>query len=81
VQPVTISYMANMSCDPRVYAWFDDMSFVRHFFWILSLKSKGKISIILHRPLKVSLYLNRKHLAGDCYDCITRGFNQVLMEK
>tara|TARA_Y100000746_G_C15374781_1_gene395716 strand:- start:233 stop:976 length:744 start_codon:yes stop_codon:yes gene_type:complete len=80
VQPVTIFYLPDKNYDPRVYAWFDDMSFVQHFFWILSLRNRGEIRVILHKPLKVGSYRNRKDLAGDCYDRITRGFNQVLME-
>ena len=77
VQPVTIFYLPNQKYDPTCYAWFDEMSFVSHFLWVLSLSKQGQIKVIFHEPLKVSDYGNRKQLTESCRNLVEKSFIQL----
>lgn len=80
VQPASISYFAPNSKDTRFYAWFGEMSFVKHFFWVLSSKSIGHINLKFYPELKVSSFSNRKKLAEACFSEIQEGFTRELKE-
>ena len=81
VQPVTIFYLPNKKYDPTCYAWFDTMSFVSHFLWVLSLSKKGQIKVIFHKPLKVSAYRNRKQLTETCHNLVEKSLIQLVMNE
>lgn len=74
VQPASINYFTPHSKDTRFYAWFGDMSFAKHFFWVLSSKSRGHVKLRFHPALKVNKFNNRKQLTEACFSEVKEGF-------
>jgi len=80
VQPASISYFAPHSKDARFYAWFGEMSFAKHFFWVLSAKNRGHIKLKFYPALKVNKFNNRKQLTEACFFEVQEGFMRQLKE-
>lgn len=63
VQPVTIKYEAPQGADPRFYGWWGDMDFGPHFLATLAAPRQGRVTVIYHKPVKLTDFSDRKHLA------------------
>jgi lyso-ornithine lipid O-acyltransferase len=63
IQPATLSYRPPDGHDPRVYAWWSDMSFAEHLAQVLAMPRHGAVEIRFHAPLKVTEIGDRKSLA------------------
>lgn len=66
VQPVTVVYQAPEARDPRFYGWWGDMEFAPHLLQVLALSSRGRVAVILHPPVGVADFPDRKALAAYC---------------
>lgn len=63
IQPVSLSYFAPRSRDPRFYGWWGDMAFAAHLLQILATLRQGCVKITYHPAVKVSEFQDRKALA------------------
>lgn len=58
------------------YAWYGDMTFVRHFWNVL--KCGGyRVDVVFHPPVMASS-ADRKQLAATCHAAVARGIEQCL---
>jgi len=70
IQPVTVIYHAAKGMDPRFYGWWGDMEFVPHLWKILTAPGRGHVEVILHPPVPVDGFADRKQLAQYCENVI-----------
>ena len=66
IQPVTVIYSAPVGQDPRFYAWWGEMEFGPHLLKVLATGRPGGVTLVYHKPLKVSEFKDRKALAAAC---------------
>ena len=66
IQPVTVIYRAAPGMDPRTYGWWGDMDFAPHLWKILTAPRRGQVEVILHPPVPVDGFEDRKILAQYC---------------
>lgn len=81
LQPVTVVYTAPPQSDPRVYAWWGDMSFGGHLLQILAMLQQGSVEVVFHPVVAVADMPSRKALAATCEaavrSALTERFGQV----
>ncbi|MEL6640165.1 MAG: lysophospholipid acyltransferase family protein [Pseudomonadota bacterium] len=75
IQPVTIRYTAPPNADPRLYGWWGDMDFGPHLLATLAAPTQGAIDVILHDPVRVAHYADRKTLAADLETQVRAGLS------
>ncbi len=66
IQPVTVVYHAPQGADPRFYGWWGDMAFGPHLLTVLAARRQGVAEVILHPPVPVDAFPDRKTLAAHC---------------
>lgn len=66
IQPVTVIYRAPEGQDPRFYGWWGDMEFAGHLWMMLAAPRHGRVEVILHPPVPVDGFEDRKALAQHC---------------
>ncbi|MFZ1467515.1 MAG: lysophospholipid acyltransferase family protein [Paracoccaceae bacterium] len=66
IQPVTVIYHAPAGTDPRLYGWWSDMDFVSHLKTVLAAPRRGRVEVIVHPPVPVDGFADRKQLAQYC---------------
>ena len=64
VQPVTVIYTAPHGQDARFYGWFGTMDFAPHLLVTLAQHPQGRVTVVLHDPLRVADFANRKDLSA-----------------
>jgi 1-acyl-sn-glycerol-3-phosphate acyltransferase len=82
IQPVTIAYThyqdRPMSRQVRdVYAWYDDMPFVSHFFRALGLKN-SRAQLVFHKLVTPESFETRKACAHHCWQQVSDGLKSQL---
>ncbi len=73
IQPVTLIYHAPEGEDARFYGWWGDMMFGAHLLKTLAARSQGRVTVIYHTPLKVSVFDDRKTLAAQLEQDVRAG--------
>lgn len=66
IQPVTVVWHAPVGEDPRYYGWWGDMGFAGHLVRVLATPRQGRVEVILHPPVPVDGFADRKELAQYC---------------
>ena len=66
IQPTTVIYHAPKGADPRFYGWWGNMDFGPHFLQLLAAPRQGRVEVILHDPVPVDAFPDRKALAQYC---------------
>ncbi len=66
IQPVTVVYHAPAGQDPRFYGWWGEMEFAPHLLMTLATRVQGRVEVILHPPVAVDAFVDRKALAAHC---------------
>ncbi|MCF1710256.1 1-acyl-sn-glycerol-3-phosphate acyltransferase [Tabrizicola sp. J26] len=66
IQPVTVVYRAPEGADPRFYGWWGEMAFGPHLLAVLAAPRQGMAEVILHPPVPVDAFPDRKALAAHC---------------
>ena len=66
IQPASLTYRAPADEAPSFYGWWGEMEFGAHFLQMLSAPRHGSVSLVLHPPLVVADFDDRKALAAAC---------------
>ena len=74
IQPMSASYHAPETRDPRFYGWWGDMDLGPHLLAVLAARRQGRVMVVLHDPVPVAGQ-TRKTLALACEDAVRRGLN------
>ncbi len=64
IQPVTVIYRAPCGEPARFYGWWGETGFGPHLLHTLAARRQGAVEVIYHRPLPISAFPDRKHLAA-----------------
>ena len=75
VQPVTVVYTAPPNAPANFYGWWGDMDFAPHLALTLTPRSQGHVLVLMHPPLRVADYADRKALAAACEAAVREEFN------
>ena len=78
VQPATVIYHAPKGADARFYGWWGDMDFGPHLKMVLAAFRQGSVEIILHDPVAVDRYPDRKALSTQCEAVIREAYHRGL---
>lgn len=76
VQPVSVVYKGPPGGDPRFYGWWGSMEFGPHFLQVLAAPRQGSVEVILHDPVRVADFSDRKALAAYCEQTVRAGFSE-----
>jgi 1-acyl-sn-glycerol-3-phosphate acyltransferase len=66
IQPATVIYHAPPGRDARFYGWWGDTGFAPHLLTVLAGRRRGRVEVVLHPPLPVESFPDRKALAQAC---------------
>jgi lyso-ornithine lipid O-acyltransferase len=66
IQPASVVYRAPRGADARFYGWWGDMDFASHLKTVLAAPRHGSVEVILHDPLAVEDFADRKALSAAC---------------
>lgn len=66
LQPATVIYHAPKDEDARFYGWWGDMEFAPHLKMVLAQARQGSVEVILHDPVAVADFPDRKAVAAAC---------------
>ena len=82
VQPVSVAYtrldgMPVCRALRPFYAWYGDMTLAGHLLAALGL-GEVEIEVILHPPVSLADFGNRKALSNHCYDVVNQGVVKAL---
>lgn len=80
IQPVSLVYHAPPGQDARFYGWWGDMAFAPHLIAVLAAPRQGRIEVILHPPVAVDEFADRKALAAHCESTIRAGLTTARAE-
>lgn len=75
IQPASVIYHAPKGADARFYGWWADMDFASHLKMVLASPRQGAIDVILHDPLAVDDFPDRKALSAAC-EAVIRASHQ-----
>lgn len=78
IQPATVIYHAPEGEDPRFYGWWGEMDFASHLLKLLAAPRQGSVDVVLHAPLRVAEFPDRKALAAACEARVRESFDQYL---
>jgi 1-acyl-sn-glycerol-3-phosphate acyltransferase len=78
IQPATVIYHAPEGEDPRFYGWWGDMEFGPHLIQTLAARRQGRITVVLHDPVRVDAFSDRKALAAHCEGVIRQSLTEGL---
>ena len=73
LQAVTLNYLAPNGASPRFYGWWGDMEFGPHLLATLAAPRQGKVTVVYHRPVKLTAFRDRKVLAKSLEDQVRSG--------
>lgn len=76
IQPASVTYSAPLGADARFYGWWGDMDFGSHLKMILASPRQGSVEVILHHPIAVGEFADRKALSAAC-EAVIRAAHQV----
>ena len=79
IQPATVIYRAPKSGDTRFYGWWGDMVFAQHLKTVLAAACQGSVEVVLHDPVAVDDFADRKALAARC-EAVIRAAHQQRLE-
>jgi len=74
LQPASVIYHAPPGADPRFYGWWGEMEFGAHFLRVLAAPRQGWVELVLHPPVAVADFADRKALAAHCEAAVREGF-------
>ena len=77
IQPVSAVYQAPAGADPRFYGWWGDMDLGPHLLAVLAAPRQGRVTIILHDPIRVAGQ-TRKTLSLGCEEAVRRGLTSLI---
>ena len=66
IQPVTVVYHAPPGEDARFYGWWGQMGFGPHLLAMLAAPRGGRVQVVLHPPVPVDAFPDRKALSAYC---------------
>ena len=75
IQPASVIYHAPKGADARFYGWWADMDFASHLKMVLASPRQGAIDVIMHDPLAVDDFPDRKALSAAC-EAVIRASHQ-----
>ncbi len=75
LQPATVIYHPPKGADARFYGWWSDMDFASHLKMVLAAPRQGSVDVILHDPVAVDDYADRKALSAQC-EAVIRAAHQ-----
>ena len=78
IQPTSVIYHPPKGVDARFYGWWGDMVFAPHLKFVLAAARHGSVEVILHDPMAVNDYPDRKALAAAC-EGVIRACHQSYM--
>ncbi len=78
IQPASLIYQAPTGRDVRFYGWWGDIEFGPHFLAVLGAARNGRIEVVLHPPVRVSDFKDRKALARYCETQCRAGLEQAI---
>lgn len=78
IQPASVIYYAPKGSDARFYGWWADMDFASHLKMVLAAPRQGAIDVILHDPLAVNDFPDRKALSAAC-EAVIRASHQSAL--
>jgi lyso-ornithine lipid O-acyltransferase len=78
IQPATVTYHAPAGADARFYGWWGDMEFGPHLKMVLAAPRHGSVEVILHDPVAVDEFAERKALAAKC-EAVIRDAHQRFL--
>ena len=61
----------------KYYAWFGDMTLIPHL-WDMFRFGRFSVNIILHEPVTITAFKNRKELSLHCEQVVRRGMEETL---
>jgi lyso-ornithine lipid O-acyltransferase len=73
IQPVSLIYRPQSGLRPDFYGWWGRMKLFTHAGSVLARSWSGAIDIVLHEPLNVRDFPDRKVLARHCEDLVREG--------
>ncbi len=76
LQPVTVTYFAPKSADPRFYGWWGDMGFGEHLLKTLGAWPQGRVRVTYHPHVRVSAFDSRKALAAELEKTVRAGLDR-----
>lgn len=79
IQPASVTYQPPKDVDPRFYGWWADMDFASHLMMVLASPRQGAVNVILHDPLAVDDFADRKALSAAC-EAVIRASHQVALD-
>jgi len=78
VQPVTVIYRAPMGRDPRFFGWWGEQDMGPHLLKVLAQAPQGSVELVLHEPVAVAEFDDRKALAAYCERVVRAPLNLEL---
>lgn len=75
IQPASVIYRGPEGADPRFYGWWGDMDFAPHLMTVLASPRQGSVDVVLHDPLAVDDFPDRKALSAAC-EAVIRAAHQ-----
>jgi len=77
VQPVSVVYHAPEGEAASFYGWWGDMALGPSLLSVLGARSRGRVQVTYHDPLRVADFANRKALARAAEDAVRSGFSEA----
>ena len=81
IQPVTVIYHAPAGADPRHYGWWGDMDFAPHLLTVLADARPGRVELVLHPPVPIRAFPDRKSLSAYCERVIRTSHPEGLQDR
>jgi 1-acyl-sn-glycerol-3-phosphate acyltransferase len=66
IQPASVLYHAPKGAEARFYGWWGDMEFAAHLKAVLAAPVQGAVRVIMHEPVAVDSFSDRKALSAYC---------------
>jgi len=73
LQAISVTYTAPKGEDARFYGWWGDMGFAPGLLQVLAQAPQGTVRVVMHPPVRVDAYANRKSLAQAVEDQVRAG--------
>lgn len=73
IQPVSVLYRAAPGADDRQYGWWGEMDFGPHLLATLAAPRQGSVTVILHPPVRVADFADRKVMAKSLEETVRAG--------
>ena len=86
IQPISMAYVSKngkMLDDTQRQAfawWLDEQTITNHLFGAVKAMPV-EVEIVIHNPIDLSEFKDRKELAKYCHDIVENGFNKLLKKE